>query len=99
MTQHPKTLPNRQWRGYTLAELREQQAVNDACIMVQKFIIAGQCDDLRNYRMRTRNIFHKMINTLSYVDFALLGLTLSRRLLSIIAKMRRHFGQKNRLKK
>lgn len=96
MEQQTDTATRRSWRGYTLAELRELQVKNDARILVQKIAITCQYNDLRDCRMQTRNTLRKILNALSYVDFAVLGYTVSRRLVSIMAKLRRHIRKNNR---
>lgn len=84
-----KPLTDRRWRGYTLDQLQAQRSINDARIMVQKIALKHEFDSLKTSRKRDTGIFNKVINALGYVDYAVLGISLARRVSSIISHFRK----------
>ncbi len=84
-----KPLTDRKWKGYTLDELQHQRTINDARILVQKMALKHQIDRLQTTRKRDKGVFQKMLSALSYVDYAVLGITLARRVASIISRLRK----------
>ena len=84
-----KPLTDRRWQGYTLNELQEQKTINDARIMVQKLALEHQFQTLKTTRQREKGMFSRMLNALTYVDYAVLGVTLVRRIASIVSRFKK----------
>lgn len=84
-----KPLTDRKWKGYTLEELQHQRTVNDARILVQKMALKHRIDALQATRQRDKNVVQKMLSALNYVDYAVLGLTLARKVASILSHLRK----------
>lgn len=84
-----KTLTDRNWRGYTLDELQAQRKINDDKIATQKAILAQEFADLKAQRSSNSGIFKKMVNGLSYLDYAVLGVTAFKRISSLVSLFKR----------
>lgn len=84
-----KPLTDRRWQGYTLNELQAQKAINDARIMVQKLALEHQFNSLKTRRERGQGMFSRMLSALTYVDYAVLGVTLVRRIASIVSRFKK----------
>ncbi|MBD5171370.1 MAG: hypothetical protein HDT07_05100 [Bacteroidales bacterium] len=84
-----KTLTDRNWRGYTLDELQAQRKINDDKIATQKAILAQEFADLKTQRSSNSGIFKKMVNGLSYLDYAVLGVTAFKRISSLVSLFKR----------
>ena len=84
-----KTLTDRNWRGYTLDELQKKKKINDDKIATQKAILAQEFADLKTQRSSNSGIFKKMVNGLSYLDYAVLGVTAFKRISSLVSLFKR----------
>lgn len=84
-----KTLTDRKWRGYTLDELQTQRKINDEKIAIQKSLLADEVATLKTQRGAESGIFKKMINGLSYLDYAVLGVSAFKRISSLISLFRK----------
>lgn len=84
-----KPLTERKWKGYTLDELQHQRTVNDARILVQKMALEHQINVMQTTRKRDKSIAQKILSALSYVDYAVLGITLARKVASIVSHLRK----------
>ncbi len=84
-----KTLTDRKWRGYTLDELQTQRKINDEKIAIQKSLLADEVVTLKTQRGAESGIFKKMINGLSYLDYAVLGVSAFKRISSLISLFRK----------
>lgn len=85
-----KPLTDRRWPGYTLEELRAQKAINDSRIDVEKHDIQRALEILKS-KQQTNNgsIFKKILGALTYVDYAVMGITLIKKIAGIAGHFRR----------
>ena len=84
-----KTLTDRTWRGYTLDELQNQRKINDEKISIQKSLLTNEIATLKAQRGAETGIFKKMVNGLSYLDYAVLGVSAFKRISSLISLFRK----------
>lgn len=73
---------SRRWSGYTLEELRNQRALVQARIMIERHRLATSVDDVRHSvltRTRPTTVLGRILGALSYLDWAILGVTLFRK--------------------
>lgn len=77
-----KNSSSREWKGYSFDELKEQQALNDARIMLQKMKLEDTLSSLRHPLAGRTNggVFRKMFSALGYMDYIVMGIALMRRL-------------------
>ena len=82
---NPDCNPNangRKWIGYNLAELRDQRTLVNARIVIERHRLAHDIKNLRgNFSDRTRpaTVVGRLLGALSYMDWAIVGITLIRK--------------------
>lgn len=84
-----RTLTDRKWKGYTLDELQTQRQINDKRIEAQKMLLAADVDSVKNRESAKSGIFKKFVNSLSYLDYAVLGVSAFKRISSLISLFRK----------
>lgn len=84
-----KTLTDRSWKGYTLAELQAQRQLNDEYIDAQKERIVHEYNVIKAGRENQSGTFRKMLGALSYIDYAVLGVSAVKRITSLVKLFRR----------
>lgn len=90
MKQIPETTiqrPEKEWKGYTLEELRYEQAVSLARIETQGDILAADFERVRSGNFfLNRNTFSKVLTMINYTDFMVIGFKLMRRIAPLFSR-------------
>ena len=79
-----KPLTDRRWKGYTLDEIQEQLVVNEARLMIQRQSLSKKIK--LDEKSRAMNLKGTFTNILGYVDYIMLGVSLLRRIISLVKK-------------
>lgn len=87
-TNIPENAPG--WKGYDIDELRYMKAYTVARIEIEKERIATSSKSLYSGRVNSRaySIAGKILGSLSYMDYGILGFKLFRRVRSIFNRKR-----------
>ena len=85
------TYMNDDWKGYTLDELRYRRAAVSARNQVEKTMLSRNFEALRTGNPITRSwqSMQSIFSTIGYVNSAILGWQLLRRVLSVVRTIRR----------
>ena len=76
------------WKGYTLAELREQRLVNQARILIERNRLEIAYANVRERRSRDKSMFRRILGALNAVDYGVMAIGIVKRMTSIFSHMR-----------
>lgn len=83
----------RRWTGYTLEELRNQRTIVNARIMIERHRLATNVDRLRETfvaRSKPASVVSRMFSALTYIDWAVMGITVIRKVAPLFSSNHRH---------
>ena len=85
-----KPLTDHRWKGYTLEELQEQIAVNEARIMLQTRRIESNAKDMKPSANIAQNGYAGLFTTiLTYAEYLVLGINMIRKIKPYLAALRK----------
>ena len=77
------------WPGYSLDELQSLLERTDMLIENEKKILQENVREVKAVRDTSKTVTRKVLSALSYVDYLMIGLTVFRKLRSVVTRFRK----------
>jgi len=77
------------WKGYTLAQLRNQRIINQAHIVIERAQFSNSLDALKARKASRMSMLRRMMGALNVIDYSVMGLAVARRVHALASSLRK----------